>query len=215
MILNKKQKLILIGAATIISAVVFMITFVTALLAPLTASEIFTYSEALKIPSDRIIPVTSEEEIESGTVRLPVRLMVPQLSIDAKIQYVGTTTTGAMGIPSNFSDVAWYKFGTMPGEKGSAVIDGHLDNGLGLPAVFNKLEELKRGDSLYVVTEGEQQIEFIVERLENYEYTQLPLQEIFHRNDDVWLNLITCSGSWIKDKKTYNQRLVVYTRRIK
>ncbi len=141
----------------------------------------------------------------------PERLIIPKLEIDAAVQYVGVTAAGAMGVPSNFSDVAWYKYGTAPGFEGSAVIDGHLDNGLGLAAVFKRLGELKPGDDVYVQQKGGTRLHFVVRSVELYDRKKVPVEDIFNRTGGAFLNLITCEGSWIKTDKTYSERLVVYT----
>jgi hypothetical protein len=39
--------------------------------------------------------------------------------------------------------------------------------------------------------------------------------EVFNNNDGVFLNLITCAGSWDKDKQNYDQRRVIFTELIK
>lgn len=141
----------------------------------------------------------------------PERLIIPKLEIDADVQYVGVTAAGAMGVPNNFSDVAWYKYGTAPGFEGSAVIDGHLDNGLGLAAVFKRLGELKAGDDVYVRQKGGTTLHFVVRSVEQYDRTDVPVEDIFNRTGGAYLNLITCEGRWIRTDKTYDQRLVVYT----
>src|SRR5262249_51609088 len=82
----------------------------------------------------------------------PARLIIPSLSIDANVQYVGVKKDGSMGTPDNFTDVAWYRYGTIPGQLGSAVIDGHVDNGLALAGVFKHLQDIKVGDDVYVGT---------------------------------------------------------------
>src|SRR6185369_16068103 len=141
----------------------------------------------------------------------PVRLIIPALSIDAKVQYTGLNSKGSMGVPTNFTDVAWYKNGTVPGKLGSAVIDGHVDNGLGLAGVFKHLGDLKDGDDVYVVTKDGSKLHFVVSDTEMYPYTDAPGEQIFASSDKAWLNLITCAGTWVRGKDTYNERLVVYT----
>ena len=142
----------------------------------------------------------------------PQRLEIPKLEIDTDIQYVGVNAKGNMGVPSNYSDVAWYKYGTAPGQIGSAVIDGHVDNGLGLAGVFKRLVEMKRGDDVYVVTKEGRRLHFVVTKTATYDYKDVPTEDLFNKNDAAYLNLITCEGSWIKTEKTYDKRLVVYTR---
>src|SRR5690242_10335905 len=60
---------------------------------------------------------------------LPVRLSVPSIGINAPIEQVGTLANGDMATPAQnpWIDGGWYSNGPHPGEKGSAVIDGHLD----------------------------------------------------------------------------------------
>lgn len=143
---------------------------------------------------------------------LPARLMIPSLHIDAAVQQVGLRADKSMGIPSNFSDVAWYKYGIIPGQVGSAAIDGHVDNGLSLPGVFKHLGDLKIGDDVYVQQEGGAKIHFVVDDIQSYPYKNVPTDYIFNRSDAARLTLITCEGTWVKADKTYDQRLVVYTK---
>lgn len=145
-----------------------------------------------------------------ATTSAPVRLLIPALSIDAHVQYVGVTTGGEMGVPNNFTDVAWYRNGTLPGMAGSAVMDGHVDNGLALPGVFKYLERIKIGDSVYVETRDERMLHFVVYDTEIYPYKDVPMDKLFAESDAARLNLITCQGSWLPGDKTYDQRLVVY-----
>lgn len=141
----------------------------------------------------------------------PERLVIPKIGIDAHVQHVGLTASGAMGIPSNFSDVAWYKYGPAPGFMGSAVIDGHLDNGLGLAAVFKHLGELKAGDDVYVERADRMQLHFKVREVVFYDYQSVPLDGVFNKSDGAYLNLITCEGRWVRGERTYDERLIVFT----
>lgn len=142
--------------------------------------------------------------------QLPARLIIPKLGVDASVQDVGLTKAGSMGVPSNFTDAAWYKYGPVPGQRGSAVIDGHVDNGLSLPGVFKNLHQLQPGDDVYVQTAGGAKLHFIVRDVQEYPYMDVPAAQIFSRNDAARLNLITCTGSWVRAGRTYDRRLVVY-----
>jgi LPXTG-site transpeptidase (sortase) family protein len=139
---------------------------------------------------------------------LPVRLMIPAIGVIAGIQEVGVTAKGEMEVPSNIVDVAWFKLGLRPGEKGSAVISGHFDGKNGEEGVFFNLHKLKKGDKLF--TEDDKGIitPFIVRgsRAYNPGYAE----EIFSSNDKAHLNLITCDGVWNGAKDSYSKRLVVF-----
>lgn len=147
---------------------------------------------------------------------LPERLIIPKLGIDADIQHVGITKKGNMAAPNNFVDVSWYKFGTVPGELGSAVISGHVDNALGTPAVFYDLQKLSPGDEIQVKDENGRALRFKVVKKEIYPYnlTGPELEGIFNESGRARLNLITCAGTWLPEAKTNDKRLVVFTEMI-
>jgi sortase (surface protein transpeptidase) len=140
------------------------------------------------------------------------RLLVPSLHIDAPIEAVGVTPDGSMEVPANqqWDGVGWYKYGPVPGEKGSAVIDGHLDRPGGAPAVFWRLHELHAGEPITVVTHEGKKLQFRVTMLQKYEPQQAPLANIFGDKSGSHLNLITCAGQWIASEHQTTQRLVVY-----
>ena len=146
-----------------------------------------------------------------ATSSLPSRLIIPALSINAHVQDLGVNSIGNMQAPDNFVDVGWYKYGTVPGYQGSAVIDGHVDNGLGLAGVFIHLDQIQVGDDVYVQTVGGDTLHFVVADIQTYPYQNVPTNTLFEQNDAARLNLITCDGTWVNGQDTYNERLVVFT----
>lgn len=143
---------------------------------------------------------------------LPVRLVIPAINVDAKIQSLGTTATGEMDVPSTIDETGWYRLGSRPGEIGSAVIAGHLNGERGEAGVFNRLHLLKEGDTIYVEDAQGSFTRFTVR--ESREYEPGYAEEVFSRNDGAHLNLITCKGVWDEAKKTYSNRLVVFADKI-
>ncbi len=118
---------------------------------------------------------------------------------------------GAMGIPTNFTDVAWYNGGPVPGMPGSAVIDGHLDGRNVKEAVFYRLGDLRPGDIVEVVDANGATSTFNVVRLADYSYNATTT-DIFEGDLlKARLNLITCAGDWIKGQGIYDKRVVVFT----
>lgn len=151
---------------------------------------------------------------QSGEVtqeQLPSRLLIPKLSIDAHVQRLGVTNTGNMAAPDNFTDVSWYKYGTVPGFKGSAVMAGHVDNALGTPAIFYELPKLEIGDDIYVVREDGERLHFRVIDKQLYRYDKSPVEKIFNDAGGTYLNLITCQGEWVPAARSAENRLVIYT----
>lgn len=160
-------------------------------------------------------PVSMETSINNGSSfevpDQPIRIVISKINVDAKIEGVGITKKGEMGIPSKISDVAWYNLGTFPGMPGSAVIAGHL-NGIGAKSgVFRDISKLKKGDLVEVIDKSGKKIRFKVISLKLYDY-DAATTEVFSSDDlKARLNLITCAGDWVKDIKLYNKRLVVFT----
>lgn len=139
----------------------------------------------------------------------PKRLIIPSIGVSARVEQVGLTESGAMQAPYLFADVSWYREGTLPGEPGSAVFAGHVDNGLSLPGVFKKLDEVEPGDRVYVVLESGERIAFIVESTEEYPYDATPTEVLFSSSGAPRLTLITCAGDWVRSGGTYDRRLVI------
>lgn len=141
----------------------------------------------------------------------PKKLIIPSLKISAHVQYVGRTASGAMGVPTNFTDVAWFREGTIPGDAGVALLDGHVDNGLALPGVFKHLSSIKSGADIYLTEENGKKLHFKVKSVDLYPYNDPQTASIITApdGDKHLLRLITCEGSWVASDKTYNKRLVV------
>ena len=143
----------------------------------------------------------------------PSRLIIPAIGLNANIQTVGLwwRVPTDIGIPTNFTDVAWYNGSPLPGAPGSSVIDGHLDGANVKEAVFYNLDKLQPGDRVEVVDTNGKTLQFTVVATKLYAYNA-STTEIFASDDSAArLNLITCAGDWIKSQGLYNQRVVVFT----
>lgn len=154
-------------------------------------------------------PQATVQKQDEGII--PKTISIPALGINAKVEKVGLLKDGSMDVPKDDQNVAWYKQGARPGEAGNAVIDGHVDNKTG-PAVFFNLKKLKSGDKISVMNAKGEKRTFVVEKVESYPYERAPIQSIFGGADEPRLNLITCTGTFDRNKKTHLKRLVVYTK---
>ena len=167
------------------------------------------YSITTFFPADKK-PVESVRNAapESG---LPVRLKIPSIKVDAAIGRVGLTPDGAMDVPKNPDEVAWFEPGKRPGENGSAVIAGHYGWKNGKAAAFDDLSQLRKGDKAYVEDDKGATISFVVRESRNYD-PKADASDVFGSNDGKpHLNLITCEGAWNEAEKSYSNRLVVFT----
>ena len=143
----------------------------------------------------------------------PARLLIPAIGVNAFIESVGVTPGGELAVPQHhpWDDVGWYTAGPRPGERGSAVIDGHLDRTGGSPAVFWRLRDMRVGDQVVVIDAAGKTLKFHVREIEYYTPQNAPIQQIFGNFNGSYLNLITCAGDWIASQHQTTLRLVVYT----
>lgn len=150
--------------------------------------------------------------VEDTTTR-PVHLLVPSIKVNAFVEPVGVLANGDLETPTQnpWYNVGWYESGTLPGEQGSAVIDGHLDRPGGAPAVFWNLRHIHTGAAVIVIDAQGRSIHFHVTRVAFYPPQAAPLQEIFGNGGGTYLNLITCAGDWIPSERQTTLRQVVYT----
>ncbi len=152
--------------------------------------------------------VSNIKTIDNPT--FPVRIKIPKINIDAVVEQVGFTSDLAMAVPKIPANAGWFKLGVQPGEVGSAVIAGHFGWKNGIPAVFDNLHKLIKGDMVYVENNKGATVSFIVKEIKIYKMDDDAFDIFVSRDGGVHLNLITCSGTWNKIAKTSSDRLVVF-----
>jgi sortase (surface protein transpeptidase) len=149
------------------------------------------------------------------SIGLPVRLTIPKLNIDAKFQYTGLKPDGTLEVPSNIYDVSWFTGSVRPGEKGVAIVMGHIAQIRGgivtRPGVFSDLSELAAGDQLTVADDNGNSATFVVRAVRSYDPTADATDVFTSTDGGSHLNLITCEGTWIPSQASYTERLVVFT----
>ncbi len=154
-------------------------------------------------------PATPEPIKEEYSMR-PAILSIPKLDLEAPIKEFGLDKEGNMELPDNGEDVAWFEPGFQPGEKGNAVLAGHVDDEK-KAAVFYELKELEPGDEIQLQDKDGATLTFVVREKVAYQKDDAPLRTIFGPSQKRMLNLITCTGYFDREIHNYVERLVVYT----
>lgn len=135
----------------------------------------------------------------------PTRLIIPSIGLDVHVEHLGVNAKGEMDVPDGGTDnVGWYRKGTIPGKVGSAVIAAHVF------AAFSELNQLSAGSDIYIVTEKNERLHFVVQDAKEYALADVSPAHLFNRKDARRLNLITCAGQFIPSMDTYSRRLIVY-----
>lgn len=148
----------------------------------------------------------------TSTALVPAVLTIPAIGVKADVEKVGKKADGSMDTPTSFDDVAWYSPGSMPGDAGNAVIDGHVNNALTTAGVFQHLDQLAIGDSIVVADSSGKTLSYMVTSVQEYPADSAPAASIFATSGPSQLVLITCDGEWIQDEHQFNKRLVVFAR---
>ncbi|MFD3922726.1 class F sortase [Streptomyces sp. NPDC058595] len=140
----------------------------------------------------------------------PVRLRIPGIGVDAPVIRLGLAKDGSLDVPpAEKGDAAgWFKDGTTPGAKGTAIVAGHVDNARG-PAVFYSLGTLEKGQRIEVTREDRRTAVFTVDAVEVYDNADFPDQKVYGKKDRAELRVITCGGGF-SEKTGYRGNVVTY-----
>lgn len=157
-----------------------------------------------------VISTSTKAKVASTMPLIPVRLQIPSIGVDAAVEQVGKKDDGSMGTPTKFGNVAWYAPGSLPGQPGNAVMDGHVNNALTTAGVFEHLSQIAPGDDIVVLNASGTPIKFVVSKVEEYPVDTAPAASIFATTGPSQLVLITCDGDWVQSQKSFDKRLVVF-----
>jgi sortase A len=167
-------------------------------------------SSAALSPALAMNPLLLDQIIATTSASLtPVRLIIPAIGVDARVDPVGLNAQGSMVAPSNFTDVTWYSPGAKPGNPGNTVIAGHVNNALTMAGVFEHLSDLKIGDTITVADASGRSLTYVVTQVQAYEADSAPTGSVFATTGPSQLVLITCDGQWDASAHQFDKRLIV------
>lgn len=139
----------------------------------------------------------------------PVRVLLPELGIDAPVSPTGVREDGQMDVPDSGSEVGWYRYGPAPGEgRGSAVLASHVTTRDG-DGIFAALAEVAPGTEVEVELADGSTVRYAVRSRTTLPKAELPLEAVFSRSGPEQLTLITCGGPWIASQDSYRDNVVV------
>jgi sortase (surface protein transpeptidase) len=123
---------------------------------------------------------------------------------------LGLTKTGSLDVPpaGQRNLAGWYEAGTTPGETGTAIVAGHVDNADG-PAVFYGLGALKRGGTVEVDRRDGGVAVFTVDAVEVYDAKDFPDEKVYGAASRPELRVITCGGGYSR-ATGYQGNVVVF-----
>ncbi|MFE9702679.1 class F sortase [Streptomyces sp. NPDC005930] len=143
---------------------------------------------------------------------VPDRVSIPAIQVDAPVMGVGLDADGWVDAPppEDPNLAGWFTGAVAPGEKGTAVVVGHVDNEQG-PAVFYGLGALKKGNKVDVHRQDGRTAVFEIYGIEVFEKNNFPGDRVYGSKGSPELRVITCGGGFTK-QNGYDGNVVAFAR---
>ncbi|MEU8777238.1 class F sortase [Streptomyces sp. NPDC048606] len=164
-----------------------------------------------QLPANPPTPAADMEVLDHSSVQ---RVRIPTINVDAPVMTVGLDAQGWIDAPppEERNLAGWYLNGISPGQRGSSVIVGHVDNAQG-PAVFYGLGSLKPGHRIEVERYDGRTAVFEVYGVEVFSKESFPGSRVYGDTGHAELRVITCGGGYSK-AKGYDGNVVVFARMV-
>jgi hypothetical protein len=139
----------------------------------------------------------------------PVRVQIPSIGVDSELMDLGLQGDGTLEVPATGFPAGWFTGGPTPGERGPAVIAGHVDWG-GSPGVFYDLRKVAVGDAITVLRADGGTADFRVTEVGQFAKDVFPTAAVYGDLDHAGLRLITCGGAFDSAARSYLDNTVVF-----
>jgi sortase (surface protein transpeptidase) len=124
---------------------------------------------------------------------IPIRISIPAIGVNARVIRLGLNPDRTIQVPNNLADAGWFQPGPEPGERGAAVIVGHLDSRSGL-GVFYRLRELPVGGVIKIDLRDGTTVRYVVRSMTRVPKSRFPTRRVYAHTSEPTLRLITCAG---------------------
>ncbi|GGV65014.1 class F sortase [Streptomyces griseoloalbus] len=143
---------------------------------------------------------------------VPDRVRIPAIQVDAPVMAVGLDAEGWVDAPppQDPNLAGWFTGAVSPGEKGTAVVVGHVDNAQG-PAVFYGLGALKKGHRVEIARMDAKTAVFEIYGIEVFAKNNFPGDRVYASKGAAELRVITCGGGF-SQQNGYDGNVVVFAR---
>jgi hypothetical protein len=157
-------------------------------------------------------------EVSTATAEPPVlpasrpeTLTIPSTGTTTELLSLGLQPDRTLEVPPGDpgAPAGWYHLSPTPGERGPAIILGHVNATDGGPGVFARLRDLTPGDTIDVMREDGTTATFEVRHGEQYAKDAFPTHEVYGNTAGAELRLITCDG-FDPETGQFDDNYVVY-----
>jgi Sortase domain len=157
------------------------------------------------------VPVTGTDLDHQVPVAVPpVRIRIPAIGVDMGVQPEGLAEGGAMALPPNPADAAWYRYGSWPGSaEGATVIAAHVDSLEYSLGPLARLPEATAGTEVFVTGADGQEHRYLVQDGGMTRKPEVNWDAVFDRSGPARLTIVTCGGEFDYNRRTYLDNVVV------
>ena len=143
----------------------------------------------------------------------PVGVAIPSVGIDSALVDLGLNPDRTLQAPADYGRAGWYAGGSYPGDTDSApaIIAGHVDSWDG-PAVFYRLAQVRVGHQVRVRRADGSVAVFDVYAARRYAKDAFPADSVYAPTVRSELRVITCTGPFDQDRRSYLDNLVLFAR---
>jgi sortase (surface protein transpeptidase) len=137
--------------------------------------------------------VLSAKTMTGRQMPIPIRISIPAIGVNARVIRLGLNPDRTIQVPKSVADAGWFQPGPEPGERGAAVIVGHLDARSG-PGVFYRLRWLPVGGMITIELQDGTAVQYVVRSMNRVPKSRFPTKLVYARTKEPTLRLITCAG---------------------
>ncbi len=179
----------------------------------MTGGDALPPASAQEIPStvSTASPVNPADAASPLSPSTPVTIEIPAIGVRAPIMLLGLNSDGTVQVPplGNHNLAGWYDGSVTPGQDGSSVILGHVDNYAGA-SVFYDIKDLVAGNEIEVVRANGTVAVFAVDGVQAVPKTLFPMTAVYGNVPYPALRLVTCGGPFDPVSGHYEDNIVVY-----
>lgn len=155
------------------------------------------------------VPVSKAEVPKPVVATPPTRLTIDALGVDMPVTDVGIDPSGQMELPVDPAVAGWYRYGPdAAATQGHVVISAHVD-APGYPiGPLARLRDVGVGATVVTGAADGSTRTWIVESLTYYEKSALPVDQLFARDGEPALVIVTCGGPFDSATGRYRDNVV-------
>jgi len=162
-------------------------------------------------PSLRAVPPPIALRVAAPVLAasVPVRLDIPSIEVDSELMALGLRGDGTLDVPPAAFPAGWFTGAPTPGERGPAIIVGHIDWVTGA-GVFARLGMLAVGAEIRVTrTDGTVAV-FRTTQVTRYPKDAFPTDLVYGDLDHAGLRLISCGGEFDRVTGHYEDNIIAF-----